>query len=61
MSERLAEQEDRNADVSRAKKKVEADVENLKKNVQDLELGLRKADAEKQSKDHQIRQVSFDH
>ena len=32
-------------------------VESLKKQIQDLELSLRKAESEKQSKDHQIRSL----
>lgn len=33
------------------------DKENLKKNVQDLEMTIKKQEAERQSKDHQIRSL----
>ncbi|KAI6228188.1 Myosin head [Aphelenchoides besseyi] len=49
--------EDRNADLQRGKKKLEGDLESLKKQIQDLEMSLRKSESEKQSKDHQIRSL----
>lgn len=53
----MGDQEDRNSDLTRSKKKLETELESLKKQIQDLELSLRKADSEKQSKDHQIRSL----
>lgn len=57
MTERLQEQEDKNTDLSKARKKIEQDVENLKKQIQDLELTIRKQESEKQSKDNQIKSL----
>ncbi|CAK5025246.1 unnamed protein product [Meloidogyne enterolobii] len=48
LQDRLGELEDRNADLQRVRKKGEQEIEGLKKNVQDLELSLRKAESEKQ-------------
>jgi len=39
------------------KKKCEQEIDTLKKNVQDVELALRKAESEKQSKENQIRSL----
>lgn len=43
--------------MQKAKKKVEQDCENLNRKIQDLELALKKAETEKQSKDNQIRSL----
>lgn len=57
LNDRLGDQEDRNADLQRAKKKLESELDSLKKQIQDLEMSLRKSESEKQSKDHQIRSL----
>jgi hypothetical protein len=56
-NERLAEQEDRNSGLAKSKKKVEQDNESLKKIITELEMTIKKQEAEKQSKDHQIRSL----
>ena len=50
MSERLGGQEDRNVEIQKAKKKVEQECDGLKKNIQDMEMNLRKSESEKQSR-----------
>ncbi|KAK6023659.1 hypothetical protein OSTOST_10546 [Ostertagia ostertagi] len=57
LNDQLADQEDRNAALSKAKKKVEQDNDLLKKTVSDLETTIKKQEGEKQSKDHQIRSL----
>lgn len=57
LSEKLANQEERSADLTKAKKKAEQEIDGLKKQIQDLELALRKAESEKTSKDNQIRSL----
>lgn len=54
LSDRLGDMEDRNSDLQRAKKKAEQDIEGLKKNSQDLELSLRKAESEKQARGNKV-------
>lgn len=57
LQDRLGELEDRNSDLQRVKKKGEQEIDNLKKNVQDMELSLRKAESEKQAREHNIRSL----
>uniref|UniRef100_A0A914UJZ5 Myosin heavy chain n=1 Tax=Plectus sambesii TaxID=2011161 RepID=A0A914UJZ5_9BILA len=57
MNDQLAEQEEKNNALTKMKKKVEQDNDSLKKNVNDLETTVKKQEAEKQSKDHQIRSL----
>lgn len=57
MTERLEEQEDKNAELTKVRKKIEQEVEALKKQIQDLELTVRKQESEKQSKDNQIKSL----
>ncbi|VDL84031.1 unnamed protein product [Nippostrongylus brasiliensis] len=57
LNDQLADQEDRNATLAKAKKKVEQDNEALKKTVSELETTIKKQEGEKQSKDHQIRSL----
>src|SRR5689334_13932590 len=61
LNERIQEQEDKINDTHRAKRQVEQECGSLKRNVSDLEMSVRKAESEKQAKDHQIRslQVSY--
>ncbi|KAK0410838.1 hypothetical protein QR680_005352 [Steinernema hermaphroditum] len=57
LNEQLNYQEDQNAALAKARKKVEADNESLKKNVGELEQTIKKQEAEKLSKDHQMRSL----
>ncbi len=57
ITDRLADQDDRNVELQKAKKKVEGECDALKKTIQDLEMSLRKAESEKQSKDQQNRSL----
>lgn len=61
LSEQLNDLEDKNETLQRIKKKLESDNESLKKSIADMELIIRKQEAEKQTKDHQLRsfQVIF--
>lgn len=51
------DQEERNSDLQKGKKKVEQECDTLRKNIQDLELSIKKQEAEKQAKDQQIRSL----
>lgn len=53
----MNDQESRNSELTKAKKKIEGELDGLKKNIQDLEMSLRKADSEKTSKDNQVRSL----
>lgn len=53
----MQDQEDRNNELTKTKKKMEMDADSLKKNIQDIELSLRKSESEKTSKDNQIRSL----
>ncbi|CAJ0963541.1 unnamed protein product, partial [Mesorhabditis belari] len=55
LNDLLAEQEDRNSDVQRARKKVESELENLRRQMADLEATLGRVEEEKQAKEAQIR------
>ncbi|KAK6058401.1 myosin head [Cooperia oncophora] len=57
VQDRLAEMEDRNSDLQRLKKKMEQEIAEHKKHAQDLELSLKKAESEKQARDHNIRSL----
>lgn len=57
LTDRIGEIEDRNTDLQRIRKKGEQEIESLKKNNQDLELSLRKAESEKQAREHNIRSL----
>lgn len=50
-------QEDRYGDLQRSKKKIENEMDGMNKKIQDLELLLKKAEADKNSKDNQIRSM----
>lgn len=43
--------------MQKNRKKNEQEIETLKKNCQDLELSLRKAEAEKQAREHNIHSL----
>jgi septal ring factor EnvC (AmiA/AmiB activator) len=55
LAARLAEQEERSGDVVKARKQIENDCQQLRKQYQDVEMSLKKIESEKASKDHAIR------
>ncbi|CAJ0579471.1 unnamed protein product, partial [Mesorhabditis spiculigera] len=55
LEDQLAEQEERNGDVSRARKKVEADLENLRRQLDEAAERLRAVEEEKTAKEQGIR------
>jgi chromosome segregation ATPase len=57
MEERLAEQESKGGDLSKQKKKLEGEIQDLKKNVDEVTTQLSKAVAEGKSKENQIRKL----
>uniref|UniRef100_A0A914CDF9 Myosin heavy chain n=1 Tax=Acrobeloides nanus TaxID=290746 RepID=A0A914CDF9_9BILA len=57
LNDQLSNSEDTSVDLQKAKKRAEQEADGLKKNIQDLEMSLRKADSEKSSKDHNIRSL----
>ncbi|KAG8196052.1 hypothetical protein JTE90_007800 [Oedothorax gibbosus] len=58
VQERLTHEEDAHTQMAQIKKKLEMDVNALKKEVEDLELTMQKAEQDKQSRDHQIRNLN---
>ncbi|KHN83384.1 Myosin-4 [Toxocara canis] len=56
--EKLKMEQQRTADESQAVKKIEELMETIKRNVQDVELGKRKSEAEKAAKENQIRSLT---
>lgn len=55
---RLVEEEEAHSSLSNQKKKIDQEVHDLKKEMEDLELSLAKAAQDKTSKDHQIRTLN---
>ncbi|UYV66622.1 unc-54 [Cordylochernes scorpioides] len=55
---RLSHEEDAHGQLSQNKRKLESEVSTLKKDIEDLELTLQKAEQDKQTKDHQIRNLN---
>ena len=55
MEERLAEEESGSEHLAEQKKKMEEAVSNLKKDLEDVNLTLQKAEQDKQTKDNQIK------
>ena len=55
MEERLAEEEANAEELAEGKKKAEDMCSNLKKDIEDIELTLQKAEQDKQTKDNQIK------
>ena len=53
----LADVEDRAEGLGKQKKKLEAEKENLKQNVSDLEMTIKKQESERASRDHAIRNL----
>ncbi|GFQ86250.1 myosin heavy chain, muscle [Trichonephila clavata] len=58
VQDRLSHEEDAHVQIAQIKKKLELDVNTLKKEVEDLELTIQKAEQDKQSRDHQIRNLN---
>ncbi|XP_074602160.1 myosin heavy chain isoform X13 [Brevipalpus obovatus] len=58
IQDRLAHEEDAHATLSSSKKKLEGEVAHLKKDIEDMELNLQKAEQDKATKDHQIRNLN---
>ncbi|XP_072948928.1 myosin heavy chain, muscle isoform X32 [Epargyreus clarus] len=56
--DRLTQEEDARNQLFQAKKKLEQEVSGLKKDVEDLELSVQKAEQDKATKDHQIRNLN---
>ncbi|CAJ0577938.1 unnamed protein product, partial [Mesorhabditis spiculigera] len=57
LQDRLAEAEDANSEAVSGKKRVENELGQLRKQIQDMQMSLRKVEAERTSKDHQIRSL----
>lgn len=57
MTSKLASQEGSTADLQQNKKQAEKECEALRKSIQELDMSLKKAEAEKQSKENQIRNI----
>jgi predicted nucleic acid-binding Zn-ribbon protein len=55
LNERAQQLEDKVQETVNQKKAAEKQCDELKRNVADLEMSIRKAEAEKQSKDHNLR------
>ena len=53
--QRLQSEEDARTSVTSSKKKVEQELASLKKDIEDMELVIQKAEQDKATKDHQIR------
>lgn len=51
------DQEDQYIDVVKIRKKLESENDDLKKNIQKLDIIIKKKDNEKQSKDQQLRSL----
>ncbi|KAK2711652.1 hypothetical protein QYM36_012690 [Artemia franciscana] len=56
--ERLQQEEDQRNQLFQQKKKSEQEISGFKKDIEDLELGLQKAEQDKATKDHQIRNLN---
>ncbi|XP_067145161.1 myosin heavy chain, muscle-like isoform X10 [Centruroides vittatus] len=56
--DRLNHEEDAHTQLTQTRKKLESEVSSLKKDVEDLELTIQKAEQDKASKDHQIRNLN---
>ncbi|XP_042900309.1 myosin heavy chain, muscle isoform X1 [Parasteatoda tepidariorum] len=58
VQERLTHEEDAHVQMAQIKKKLETDLQTFKKEVEDLELAMQKAEQDKSSRDHQIRNLN---
>ncbi|XP_068202771.1 myosin heavy chain, muscle-like isoform X29 [Palaemon carinicauda] len=57
-SERLQQEEEARNQLFQGKKKQEQEISGLKKDIEDLELSMQKAEQDKATKDHQIRNLN---
>lgn len=57
INEQLADQEDKNNSLAKMKKKLENDLEALRRTISDLEATCKKHEMDKLAKDHQIRSL----
>lgn len=57
MNGKLASQQSSTEDLQRNKKQAEKECDALRKSIQELDMSLKKAEAEKQSKENQIRNI----
>ena len=55
--DRLAEEEESRESLNQAKKKLEQELNRIKKELEDYELTIQKAEQDKATKDHQIRNL----
>ncbi|XP_026481151.1 myosin heavy chain, muscle-like isoform X25 [Ctenocephalides felis] len=56
--ERLNQEEDARNQLFQSKKKLEQEISGMKKDIEDLELSVQKAEQDKATKDHQIRSLN---
>ncbi|XP_042890599.1 myosin heavy chain, muscle-like isoform X40 [Penaeus japonicus] len=57
-TERLQQEEEARNQLFQGKKKIEQEISGLKKDIEDLELSVQKAEQDKATKDHQIRNLN---
>ncbi|XP_069991016.1 myosin heavy chain, muscle-like isoform X4 [Penaeus vannamei] len=57
-TERLQQEEEARNQLFQGKKKIEQEISGLKKDIEDLELTVQKAEQDKATKDHQIRNLN---
>ncbi|XP_042243027.1 myosin heavy chain, muscle-like isoform X5 [Homarus americanus] len=57
-TERLQQEEEARNQLFQNKKKIDQEISGLKKDIEDLELALQKAEQDKATKDHQIRNLN---
>ena len=57
-TERLQQEEEARNQLFQSKKKTEQELSGLKKDIEDLELSVQKAEQDKATKDHQIRNLN---
>ena len=55
--DRLSEEEEAREALMQAKKKMEQEMNHVKKELEDLELTIQKAEQDRATKDHQIRNL----
>lgn len=53
----MNEQEDKGADIEKTKKKIELDMENLKKQIADADINLEKTKTDTAARDEQIKNL----
>jgi len=57
LSNKLSEQEDKGSEIDKTKKKIELDMENLKKQIADCEGTLEKSRGDTAARDEQIKNL----